>query len=71
MFNFKTMAPLKYLWIYLKDWRNWLSHTIIGLLILAIAFYLPVLPIYRIIILLIVVTFNILRMRYSKNKLKK
>jgi len=28
------MKILKWIWIYLKDWKNILTHTIIGLLIL-------------------------------------
>ena len=65
------MKILKFIWAYLKDWRNWLSHTIIGVSILLVAFYLPVKPIYRIIILAVVVSFNIIRMRLAKAKKKK
>jgi len=64
------MKILRYIWIYLKDWKNWLSHTIIGILILLVAFYLPVKPVYRIIILFVVITFNVLRMRWAKKKNK-
>lgn len=60
------MKILKFIWAYLKDWKNWLMHSIIGVLILLIAFYLPVKPIYRIIILVLVVTFNVIRMRLEK-----
>lgn len=60
------MKILSLIWIYLKDWKNLLAHTIIGVLILLVAIYLPIKPIYRIIILVIVVAFNILRMRLSK-----
>jgi len=59
---------LKYIWTYLKDWKNWLTHSIIGVLILLVAFYLPVEPIFRVIILALVVSFNILRMRLEKAK---
>ena len=62
------MKALKFFWTYLKDWKNWLTHSIIGVLILFVAFYLPVEPIYRVIILAIVVTFNILRMSLEKAK---
>jgi hypothetical protein len=60
------MKALTFLWNYLKDWRNWLTHTLTGIGILLIAFYLPVKPIYRIGILIVVITFNILRMRHKK-----
>jgi len=63
------MKPLHWLWTYLKDWKNLLAHTVIGVLILCVAFFLPVKPIYRIIILILVVVFNIIRMKISK-KLK-
>jgi predicted RND superfamily exporter protein len=65
------MKILKFIGAYLKDWRNWLTHSIIGVLILLIAFYLPVKPIYRIIILILVVSFNIMRMRLEKAKKNK
>ncbi len=63
-----AMKILKFIWTYLKDWKNWLTHSIIGVLLLLAVFYLPVEPIYRIIILVIVVSFNILRMRLEKAK---
>jgi hypothetical protein len=62
------MKLLKFIWNYLKDWKNWLTHSIIGIMILLIAFYLPVKPIYRVIILVVVVAFNVLRMRLEKTK---
>jgi len=52
---------------YLKDWKNLLSHTIIGILILILALYLPIKPIYRIIALIIIIFLNITRMKFSKN----
>jgi hypothetical protein len=62
---------LNYIWLYLKDWRNLLAHSLIGVLILSVAFFIPVEPIYRISLLILIVGFNILRMRYSKRKQKK
>lgn len=62
---------LKTIWEYLKDWKNLLSHSIFGLLILAIGLALPVAPIYRVIILIVVIGLNVVRMRYEKNKSKK
>jgi len=64
------MKILNYIWMYLKDWRNLLSHTLIGLLILAVAFFIPVRPIYRIILLVVIVAFNITRMNLAKKKKK-
>jgi hypothetical protein len=65
------MKTLKFIWVYLKDWKNWLTHSLIGISILLTAFYLPVKPIYRVIILVLVVAFNITRMRLEKAKKKK
>ena len=65
------MKILKFIWAYLKDWKNWLTHSIIGILILLIAFYLPIKPIYRVILLVFVVSFNIIRMRLEKVKKKR
>lgn len=62
------MKILNWILIYLKDWKNLLTHTIIGVLILLVAFYLPVKPIYRIIALVLVVAFNVFRMRRAKAK---
>ena len=64
------MKVLKFIWLYLKDWKNLLAHTLIGLLILMVAFYLPVKPVYRVVVLVVVVAFNFVRMRISKNKQK-
>lgn len=60
------MRILRLVWDYLKDWRNWVTHTLTGIMILLIAFYLPVKPIYRIAVLVLVISFNIWRMRRAK-----
>ena len=62
------MKFLKWIWRYLKDWKNLLTHSIIGVAILLVAIYLPVKPIYRIAILVMVVGFNIIRMSLEKKK---
>jgi hypothetical protein len=62
------MKVLRWLWTYLKDWKNILSHSIIGVSILLIALYLPVKPIYRIGILILVVAFNVTRMKLAKRR---
>jgi hypothetical protein len=53
---------------YLKDWKNILAHSIVGVLILVVGLALPVPPIYRIGILLLIVALNIFRMRLSEKK---
>ena len=59
---------LKAVMNYLKDWKNLLAHAIVGILILAVGLFLPVPPIYRIAILLLVISLNILRMRMGAKK---
>lgn len=56
------------IWEYLKDWKNLLAHSVIGLGILGIALFLPVSLPVRIVILVGVVSLNILRMRLEKKK---
>jgi len=60
------MKILRAVALYLKDWRNWLTHSLIGIGILLIAFFMPVKPVYRISLILVVVTFNVVRMRINK-----
>jgi hypothetical protein len=62
------MKILHWIWVYLKDWKNLLTHSIVGVSIFLIAVYLPVKPIYRIGFLVIVVIFNIIRMKLAKRK---
>ncbi len=64
MFN-KTFNAV---WTYLKDWKNLLAHTLVGLLILAIGLALPIKPIYRIILLVVVIVLNTARMKLSGKK---
>ena len=58
------------IWAYLKDWRNWLSHGLVGVGILAVGILLPVKPIYQIILLFLIIGFNIARMKLSEKKTK-
>ncbi len=60
------MKILRAVVLYLKDWRNWLTHSLIGIGILLIAFYMPVKPLYRISLIVVVVTFNTIRMKLNK-----
>jgi len=45
-----------------------LAHALVGLLILAIGLALPIMPIYRIILLLVVIVLNTVRMKLSEEK---
>lgn len=55
---------------YVKDWKNLLVHSIIGVGLLLIALFLPVNVHIRVGILLCVVLFNIIRMRLDKSNTK-
>ena len=59
------------LWEYLKDWKNLLAHTLICVGILLVAFVIPVKPVYRVLLLVAVVGFNLIRMNHSKRFLNK
>jgi len=56
------------IWTYLKDWRNLLSHALVGFAILAVGLFLPVQPVYRILILVLIVGFNLVRMKLAEKK---
>lgn len=58
------------LWEYLKDWKNLLSHGIVEMLILAIGLMPPLAPVYRIIILVVVIALNTTRMKLAEKKAK-
>jgi diacylglycerol kinase len=60
------MKIINGIWNYLKDWKNLLVHALIGMAILAAAVFIPVTPVYRILILLAVIGFNLIRMNHSK-----
>lgn len=49
---------------YLTDWKNLLTHTVVGVLILAVAVYAPVNPYVRMGFVGCVVGFNVVRMKY-------
>jgi hypothetical protein len=53
---------------YLTDVKNLAVRTLIGVVILLIAFFIPVSPAMRIAILSLVITANIVRMRFSKKR---
>ena len=50
---------------YLTDWKNLLMHSIVGILIVIIALFAPVSPYLRLGFVVIVIGFNVIRMRYK------
>ena len=59
---------LEAIWTYLKDWRNLLSHALVGFAILGVGLFLPVQPMYRVLILILIVGFNLIRMKLTEKK---
>lgn len=53
---------------YLTDWKNLLTHGIVGVILLYCLFFVPIDWYWRLIILIIVIAFNVARMKYSKNR---
>lgn len=60
------MKILKAVWNYLRDWKNLLTHGLIGIAILLVAMIIPVAPIFRLLILAVAVGFNLIRMDHTK-----
>ena len=53
---------------YLTDWKNLLAHALLGCFLLLIAIIAPV-PIWaKFVLIIVLVTLNILRMRWSKSR---
>lgn len=50
---------------YLTDWKNLLTHSIVGVVILAVALFAPVSPYIRLAFVGLVVAFNVVRMKYT------
>lgn len=64
LWSFEMIRILVGIKKYLSDWKNWLTHTIVGILILLIAIFTPVNPYLRLGFVVAVVGFNVVRMRY-------
>ena len=52
--------------IYLTDWKNLLTQGIVGVILLYCLLFAPIAWYWRIILFIIVIVFNILRMKYTK-----
>jgi len=53
---------------YLSDWRNWLTHGLVGIGLLLLAILAPVKVWIKIIVMLCVIAFNCVRMSLKKKK---
>ena len=56
---------------YLKDWRNWLVHGLVGIGLLLIAIFAPVEWWIKVLIFAAVIIFNCIRMNLTNKKNKK
>ncbi len=56
---------------YLKDWRNWLSHGLMGIALLILAIWVPVALWIKLIFIGCLICFNILRMRHAAMRKKR
>ena len=52
---------------YLTDWKNLLGHALLGVLFVVIAVWAPINIWLKLVIIALLITFNVLRMR-NKNK---
>jgi hypothetical protein len=63
------MKVLNAVWNYLKDWRNLLTHGLIGVAIVIVALVIPIAPIYRLAFLVLAVGLNLIRINRAKRLL--
>lgn len=49
---------------YLLDWKNWLVHSVVGVILLLFLLFAPLSPYIRLAVLGAVVVFNVFRMKY-------
>lgn len=61
------MKIIEGLKIYLTDWKNLLTQGIVGVILLYCLLFAPVAWYWRVILLIIVIAFNLVRMKYSKS----
>ena len=55
---------------YLSDWKNWLVHALVGVILLVMVIWVPIFWWIKLIIILCVISFNVLRIRLDKKNKK-
>ena len=60
------MKILNALKIYLTDWKNLLTHGIVGVILIYCLLFAPVAWYWRVILLVLVIAFNVVRMKFFK-----
>lgn len=53
---------------YLCDWHNLLGHALLGIGLLIFAIWVPIDIIWKLLLILVLVIFNVIRMRISNKK---
>lgn len=64
----KPPRILRGLIAYLSDWKNLLSHSIVGIALVALPLLLPLPPLGRIGVFFAIIALNLLRMRREKRR---
>jgi Flp pilus assembly protein TadB len=53
---------------YLTDWRNLLGHALLGVVFVVVAVWAPITLWLKLVIIAVLITFNVLRMRNKNQK---
>jgi len=53
---------------YLTDWRNLLGHALLGVVFVVVAVWAPITLWVKLVIIAVLITFNVLRMRIKNQK---
>lgn len=64
----RMRSALRALGAYLSDWKNLLSHSLVGIALVAIPLALPISPKGRLAVFFVIVGLNVLRMRWDKKR---
>ena len=67
----KLRSFFRKIWAYLKDWKNLLGHTLVGIAIILVSAVLPLPWWARVLVLIGLIVFNIYRERLFKAFLHK
>jgi len=67
-----TPSAFSRVWVglkaYLTDWRNLLGHALLGVVFVVVAVWAPITLWLKLIIIAVLITFNVLRMRIKNKK---
>jgi Flp pilus assembly protein TadB len=67
-----TPSTFSRIWVslkaYLTDWRNLLGHALLGVVFVVVAVWAPITLWLKLVIIALLITFNVLRMRFKNKK---